>query len=144
MFFGGDDERWSPGHRLKHLILSNKPVAYALTLPRERLQAWDVGQPHRSYAEIRTFYQDLLGAGARASGPFLPALTGTQAEVIAEYSGSIGLLDHDCLYWEEGDIDQYAMLHPVLGLLSVREMLYFTVLHNRHHLSGVEARLERT
>lgn len=143
VFSGGDEERWSPGHHLKHLILSNKPVAYALTLPRERLQAWDAGKPHRSYAEIRTLYQGMLGAGTRASGPFLPTLTGTQAEAVAEYNGSVGLLDHDCLYWEESDIDQYAMPHPVLGLLSVREMLFFTVLHNRHHFDGVKGRLER-
>jgi DinB superfamily len=141
-FFGGSDEHWSPGHHLKHLILSNRPVAYALTLPREKLRIWDAGQPRRSYSEILALYQAALGTGVRASGPFLPTLEGTQAEAVAEYSGCTELLKQSSLRWTGPDLDRYAMPHPVLGLLSVREMLYFTVLHNRHHLNGVKARLE--
>ena len=143
VFFEGSDEQWSPGHHLKHLVLSNKPVAYALTLPREKLRVWDAGQPRRSHSEMLALYQVALNAGARAFGPFLPTLDGTQAEAVAEYSGSIGLLDHACLNWPEPELDGYAMSHPVLGQLSVREMLFFTVHHNLHHLNGVKARLER-
>ena len=143
VFFGGSDEDWSPGHHLKHLVLSNKPVAYALTLPRERLLARDAAQPRRSYSEMQALYRVALSMGARASGPFLPALDGTQTEAVAEYSGSIELLNHACLHWSEPELDGYAMPHPVLGLLSVREMLFFTVYHNQHHLNGVKTSLER-
>lgn len=142
IFSGGNEEHWSPGHHIKHLVLSNKPVAHALTWPREKLRVWDEKQPRRSYADIQTLYQGRLGAGARAFGPFLPTVEGSQADAAAEYRGSIDLLHHGGLAWSEPELDQYALPHPVLGLLSVREMLYFTVLHNRHHLSGVKARLE--
>ncbi|WP_310582694.1 DinB family protein, partial [Deinococcus sp.] len=142
VFFSGSDEDWSPGHHLKHLVLSNKPVAYALTLPRENLRVWNAAQPRRSYSEMQTFYRGALNTGARAFGPFLPALDGTQTEAVAEYSGSIELLNHACLHWSEPELDGYAMPHPVLGLLSVREMLFFTVHHNQHHLNGVRSKLD--
>ena len=142
VFSGGSDEDWSPGHHLKHLVLSNTPVASALTLPRGRLPVRDTAQAHRSYSEMRAFYQGALSTGARAFGPFLPTLDGTQTEAVAGYTGSAELLNHACLHWSEPELDGYAMPHPVLGLLSVREMLFFTVHHNQHHLNGVRSKLD--
>ena len=143
VFFEGNDERWSPGHHLKHLVLSNTPVAYALALPHEKLKTWNTNQPRRPYTEIRASYHAALTKGVRASGRFLPQAQSTQPEAVAEYNGSVELLNHDCLVWEESELDQYAVPHPVLGLLSMREMLFFTVYHNQHHLNGVQAGLER-
>ncbi len=142
VFFGGSDEHWSPGHHLKHLVLSNTPVASALTLPRGRLLAQGTAQPHRSYSEMQALYRGALSTGARAFGPFLPTPDGTQTEAVAGYTGSAELLTHACLHWSEPELDRYAMPHPVLGLLSVREMLFFTVYHNQHHLNGVKAGLK--
>ena len=104
--------------------------------------ARDAAQLHRSYAEIQALYQRALSMGARAFGPFLPTPGGTQAEAVAEYSGSTELLTRACLHWSQPELDHYAMPHPVLGLLSVREMLFFTVYHNQHHLNGVRSKLD--
>ena len=45
--------------------------------------------------------------------------------------------------WSESDLDTYAIPHPVLGLLSTRQMLLFVILHNEHHLQPDEKRAER-
>jgi hypothetical protein len=38
-------------------------------------------------------------------------------------------------------MDRSAMKHPLIGLLSVREMLLFVIVHERHHLRNVQTRL---
>lgn len=142
-FFDGDDERWSPAHHLAHLTVSNTPVASALGLPKDRLTVLPSGRPARSYTEIQELYRVALSQGVRASGRFLPHPQGTSAELVTAYLGSVNLLRQAIGSWADEDLDRLALPHPVLGLLSVREMLYFTLLHNRHHLDGVRARLER-
>ena len=39
--------------------------------------------------------------------------------------------------WRERDLDKYRLPHPVLGKISVREMLFFTHYHDLHHLEIV-------
>jgi hypothetical protein len=44
--------------------------------------------------------------------------------------------------WREEDLDRYRLPHPVLGLVTVREMLMFTLFHFDHHRENVARRLE--
>lgn len=144
-FTRGTAERWSPAHHLHHLILSNKPVAYALTLPRDRLPLRPGDLPSREYMQVRDLYREALATGVRASGRYLPDPHGTQDALVAEYSGTLELLEHNLLmYWTDAELDAHTLVHPVLGPLSVREMLFFTLYHNEHHLRGVQASLNRT
>ena len=43
--------------------------------------------------------------------------------------------------WPEPAFDRYRLPHPLLGKLSVREMLFFTLYHNAHHLRLVASRV---
>jgi len=45
--------------------------------------------------------------------------------------------------WSELQMDRIRLPHPVLGKLSVREMLFFTLYHNQHHLDAAKRRLPR-
>jgi hypothetical protein len=56
------------------------------------------------------------------------------ADAVEELARRIGT-------WSETDLDRYRLPHPLLGRLTVREMLFFTVQHLAHHASKVEARL---
>ena len=40
--------------------------------------------------------------------------------------------------WNEKALDRHCLPHPVLGKLTVREMLFFTLYHNTHHVNDVE------
>jgi hypothetical protein len=42
--------------------------------------------------------------------------------------------------WSEQALDRLRLPHPGLGLLTVREMLLFTLYHNAHHVFGVAQR----
>ena len=36
--------------------------------------------------------------------------------------------------YDENALDHYILPHPLLGKLTMREMLFFTIHHNFHHL----------
>lgn len=42
--------------------------------------------------------------------------------------------------WNEKSLDKLRLPHPLLGKLTVREMTFFTLYHDRHHLRSVRQR----
>jgi hypothetical protein len=38
----------------------------------------------------------------------------------------------------EEELDRYILPHPILGKLTLREMLYFTIYHVKHHEKLIE------
>jgi hypothetical protein len=45
--------------------------------------------------------------------------------------------------WSERDLDRILLPHPLLGKLTTREMLFFTLYHDRHHVEAAKRRLPR-
>lgn len=43
--------------------------------------------------------------------------------------------------WTEEELDRGQLPHPVLGMVTMREMLFFTVIHNRLHAGDIERAL---
>lgn len=143
VFTRGTPEQWSPAHHLDHLTRSNSPVLKALTVARNRLPRMSEGHTLRSALALRNLYQEALSSGVKASGRYLPDPSGDQTAQLAEYGRTLDALSAALADWSEADLDGYALLHPALGELSVREMLEFTLVHNEHHLKGVQSRLNR-
>lgn len=143
VFTRGTPERWSPAHHLDHLTRSNSPVARALTVVRDRLPRLSEDHTPRSAAALRALYQGALSSGVKASGRYLPDPSGDQPAQLGEYTETVDALRAALLEWLETDLDAFALPHPALGELSVREMLEFTLHHNGHHLRGVQSRLNR-
>lgn len=146
VYFTGSDERWSPAHHARHLTLSNRPLTQALRLPRLALLAVggraENGRVSRDFATMRETYLAALKAGARASGRFLPTLEGGQDAGVTELQASVEALSAAAARWPDADLDGLTLPHPVLGKLTLREMLYFAVYHHSHHLEGVRRLLE--
>ncbi|GGK25937.1 hypothetical protein GCM10008955_19610 [Deinococcus malanensis] len=142
-FTAGTDQRWSPAHHLDHLERSNAPVAAGLGL-RERLPLAPREQPKRSFEQVQAAYRARLAGGARASGRFLPEPTNDMGTQLQRYRGTLEALHGQVQGWPDHELDARSMPHPVLDMLTVREMLYFTIEHNLHHLRGMQARLEHS
>ena len=41
--------------------------------------------------------------------------------------------------WSEDDLDLYVIPHPLMGKLTFREILYFTIYHVKHHKKQMDA-----
>jgi DinB superfamily len=150
VYFAGSDEQWSPAHHVRHLTLSNRPLTQALRLPRLALLAvggrTEHGRGGRDFATMREMYLAALQAGGRASGRFLPTLgagrdAAAQASGVADFQTSLEALSGAVARWPDADLDGLTLPHPLLGRLTLREMLYFAVYHHSHHLEGVRRRL---
>jgi uncharacterized damage-inducible protein DinB len=129
---------------LDHLIKAHKPIAKALKFPKITLHAM-FGKPEKSsmaYEELCQIYRDEIAKGAKASGRFLPAQENPaerakekKKELLDQWSRVSAELVSVAEKWDEGDLEQYQLPHPILGKLTIREMLYFTIYHNLRHAS---------
>lgn len=147
-FFTPQGEKWSPAEQVRHLTKSVRPVAQALRLPRIAL-ALMFGfnrAAARSFPEIEIFYQDKLKTGVTA-GRFAPSSQpapndprARRAEIMRYWQEAQSSLQKAIAAWSETALDRYRMPHPVLGKLTVREMMFFTLYHNAHHVRQVYAR----
>jgi len=143
-FVNTPNGKWSVGQNLEHLIRSLAPVNQALLLPGFILRLL-FGTPNRkprTYQELIDRYNQKLAAGGRARGRFVPpaiawnnrdkkiaALNREKDKIIARLSS-----------WSESKLDTCLLPHPLLGKLTLREMLFFSVYHIEHHLKLLEAR----
>jgi DinB superfamily len=130
-------EVWSIAENVQHLVQSAAPVVRLLNAPREvLLERFDkAAAPSRSYEEVVQAYKTVLATGVKASGNFLPQIAeGINQEMLQNsFAQTNASLVESIDKWNEADLDEYVIPHPVLGPLTVREMLYFTAYHNQHH-----------
>lgn len=141
-----EDRSWSPAQNVVHLITATKPVVMALRLPRflPRLLFGKSNAPSRHYEKIVQLYHDILAGGAQASGKYAPKPVpmpsdpvNYQRTKVATLTAIIQSLAKALEPWSEQDLDRLQLPHPLLGKLTVREMLLFTLYHLGHHQDKV-------
>jgi hypothetical protein len=109
-----------------------------------RLPKWLIkiifGRSNRSgktYDELINKYHLKLNDGGRASGRFIP-----KEVTSSEKNKIIDLLNSDLLSmtknlkkFTETELDEIVLPHPLLGKITIREMMYFTIYHVEHHMN---------
>lgn len=147
-FFQPIGTSWSPAETVRHLTKSTRPVVQALNAPKLLLR-FRFGQSKRpsvSYDELRTRYRGLLDAGGKA-GRFAPSqqsesdLATWRERILGTYARVNDDLRKAIARWSERNLDTLQLPHPLRGDLTVREMLMFTLYHQRHHIDVVRRRL---
>ena len=141
--------RWSPAQQVRHLTRSTYPLARAFDMPRIALLLRFGPAMHArgSYLELVRRYEHLLESRPQA-GRFAPdadahADDTRRAEIMARFRDAISRLSGAVEPWSERSLDRYRLPHPLLGRLTLREMLWFTVFHTAHHGGQMERRRER-
>ena len=149
VFLAPQGKFWSPADHLRHLVRSIRPLAKALSLPRWilLLRFGVTGRKPASFAEVRDLYRGELAAGAQA-GPYGPPPREPggdddpwRALVLDRFERVGQDLDRVLAGWTDRSLDRYRLPHPLLGQMTIREMLYFTLYHNQHHARRVFERL---
>lgn len=143
-FFIGFKGVWSAAENVDHLIRAHKPIALALKLPKITLRVM-FGKPDKasiSYGELCQNYRDEIAKGAQASGRYLPNQENhgsnsesKKRELLNQFSKASTDLVSAAERWNEQDLDDYLLPHPLLGKLTIREMIFFTIYHNLRHAS---------
>ena len=147
-FFAPIGAAWSPADNVRHLTKSIRAVTRGLGMPKVALLfLFGIGRRgSRSYDEVRETYRKALAAGGQAGG-YAPSarrppadLEAWRGEIMAERERVAQALAREIGRWGEGALDRFRLPHPLLGKLTVREMLFFTLYHNLHHVHVVERR----
>lgn len=144
--FGG---AWSPADNVRHLIKSTLPVTKALKLPGLLLRTLfgPAAEGSTSYSELVARYKAVLAAGGKA-GKFAPRteavpddIESWQGKLVDVCRESVSDLSRAAGRWSESDLDRYRLPHPLLGKITLREMLFFTLYHYTHHKENVVRRM---
>ena len=130
--------KWTPGQQLNHIRKSIDPVVLAFWIPRFLLK-YQFGlsnRPSRTYQELVDRYLKVLENNkAIAPKRFAPKkihFSERKKEFIA-YKKSVQRLLALAEKCPEKDLGLYVIPHPLIGKLTLREMLFFCVYHVQHH-----------
>jgi len=136
-FTVGKNEKWSGGQQLEHIYLSVKPVSLAFLFPTflMNLMWGKSNRAGRSYDALIQRYHDKLASGARATGAFIPKKVDLAKgqKLTSKLTKQVAQLCLSIEKFSEEDLDLYILPHPLLGKLTLREMLFFTIYHVKHH-----------
>lgn len=138
--------KWTAAQQLDHIVRSVSPVNMAMGLPKIIVR-WKFGtanRPSKTYEGLVEKYTRKLQEGGKASGRFVPpAIEAAQKKILlTQLSVVVDKLCRKITKHTEEALDKYILPHPLLGKLTLREMLYFTAYHVVHHRQLVEKGLE--
>ena len=129
--------KWTAGQQMDHIFRAVSILPFAYKIPKKitALFFGRVNRPLLGYDELVKKYQARLYEGAKASALFIPkkiaykdrhALADKLFQKVRKINAAIDAIPDDAL-------DRFMLPHPILGKLTYREMLYFTIYHVNHH-----------
>jgi uncharacterized damage-inducible protein DinB len=130
-------EKWSPGQHVDHLIKSTRPLNQALRMPKMALRTMfgKNNRDERNYTEVEKRYNEKIQAGGTASSKFLPKqISNSQKSALIdtlreELYNMTSILEK----WDEKRLSKHLLPHPLLGKMTINEMMYFTIIHTEYH-----------
>jgi DinB superfamily len=136
-------EKWTAGQQLAHMVLCVKPLVQVFGMDTSQMAAQfgATDRPGRSYTALATEYRQKLSEGGKAPGRFVPEpVTPDEKDMLCEtLTTLINSLCNRLDPFEESDLDRLRLPHPLLGDLSLREMLYNAIDHVQHHQAQSKA-----
>lgn len=146
-FYLRKPDKWAAGEQLEHILLSVRPLRQALALPKFILKLiWgQANRAGRDYDGLVNKYRSKLESGGRATGRFIPKAVPLEKrdQILQALANEISSLCAVLDKFTESELDKYVLPHPLLGKLTLREMMYFTIYHVQHHDLLTRRNLER-
>jgi hypothetical protein len=141
------NDKWSAGQQMQHIVLSVKPLVQVLVLPKGliRMLFGVANRNGRTYDGLVERYNEKLQKGGRATGRFVPkpVYVSQRKAIEMELRNKVKKLVSQISNFSDDDLDKLILPHPLLGKITIREMLYFTVYHVSHHKRITERNLIR-
>ncbi len=131
--------KWSTGQQLDHILKSVAPITKAFSVsPSVLASKYGLSsRPGYNYSDLVSSYQIALKNRPNFPVPerFIPSKIPTENKdsSLNKLMKLIGKLCTRISQYEENALDSHILLHPLLGELTLREMLYFTAYHVKHH-----------
>lgn len=130
-------QKWTAGQQLEHMLLCIKPILHVLSMDKKVIEQ-TFGRTERqglTYTLLTNKYIEKFTTGGKASARFIPGDIATKSrEILCEtLMNMIGELGLKIETFSEQELDSLLIPHPLLGNLTLREMLYNSIFHVTHH-----------
>ncbi|MGI8892193.1 MAG: DinB family protein [Bacteroidia bacterium] len=130
------NNKWSASQQLEHINLCLKPLIKIYSYPKIiiRIIFGKTNRNSKPYDLFIAKYEERVAKGTNPPGRFLPK--GINIEREAQVKGltySLNKLCNQVSGFTERQLDKLIMPHPMFGKVTMREMLYFTIHHVKHH-----------
>jgi uncharacterized damage-inducible protein DinB len=134
--------KWTTGQQLKHLIKSVRPINKGLGLPKIvlRLRFGFNDHQERNYDGLVASYHKALEEGGKASEAYIPRPVSVNGKLslLSMYEQERNKLIKLLNKWDEKKLSSIVAPHPLLSKLTIRELMFFTIYHNYHHLEQIK------
>ena len=136
--------KWSAAENVQHLFLSAKPLVGLFGKPENILQQWGKSnRQSRGYDElVKTYLDKVSGLKGAAAISNPQTVSATKAEQMENLHAIHSKFLERAAALPKNILDEYQIPHPLLGLLTVREFLYFTHYHTQHHHKALKGLMQ--
>ena len=148
-FYTPIEKKWSIAQHIQHLINSTRSSTVAFVVPRFLLRIIG-GKPERQsmqYDNLVSIYRAKLHDGGKATGRYIPRkIPGTigKQEILKRWEMAVALyLNALQKNANSRTLNDYQVKHPILGKITLRELVYFTIYHTHHHLNIINKGVHR-
>ncbi len=135
------NNKWTAGQQMKHIYLAVSPLSKGLLLPAFviKMVFGRANRPSKDYEGLVKKYHDKLQAGGVASAPFIPkpVSIAERQQLKGKLLSAVKKLCRHIEGFTEEQLDACILPHPLLGKLTIREMMYFTMYHVQHHQRSI-------
>lgn len=129
--------KWTAGQQAEHLLLSVKPLNKILAMPKLTVKVMfgTANRPSKTYEALVQKYETKLAEGGKATVQFVPPVVELKQKeiLLSELLSRAEKLCRQLDDFTEEQMDEYILPHPLLGKLTLREMMHFTIHHVGHH-----------
>lgn len=130
-------EKWTAAQQVQHIFKSVRPLAIGLQLPKFAVKMiWGkANRNSKNYESLVERYNEKLALGGRASSPFVPKFVAAKDVALwnKKIETSVAQLVKNLDKFKEDELDLFILPHPLLGKVTIKEMMYFTIYHVQHH-----------
>ncbi|MBL7745515.1 MAG: DinB family protein [Chitinophagaceae bacterium] len=136
-FLHSANGKWTAGQQLDHICRSVYPVRLAFSLPKLMLRLFfgKSNRPSRDYELLVAKYLKKLEGKYQVGERFIPKpiQPDKKTKLKDELIKAIDSINKNIDKYSEEQLDKQILPHPLLGKLTLREMLCFTIYHAEHH-----------
>nr|WP_321245962.1 DinB family protein [uncultured Psychroserpens sp.] len=145
-FLFTDQLKWSARQHLRHIVLSITPLVQVFGMPKIIIEQkfGAMKNKSRTYDNLLSNYLEKLNKGGKAPSRYVPELV-LETEKDSELNSLSILIDKlisEIDVFTENELDTLSIPHPLLGSISLREMLYNAIYHVEHHQKIIKTNLQ--
>lgn len=136
----GPKDKWTTGQHILHLVISIRMLNKALSMPKFLLK-YKFGKsnrPSRTYKEVAKRYEDRLAENQDRARTFNKDLKTPLLKEKLQLLSTLQVLNKKLQYktnkLKDKDLDVLLLPHPLMGRMTLREIIMWTAHHTEHHL----------